>query len=88
MDRNILEKLTVTHLVKKFPAFYGTETFISVHKNLPVVPILSVMNPVHTFFFKTHFIIIILPSTSRSTQWWSPPYRIYVHFSKGEDYCD
>jgi len=26
----ILEKLTVTQLVKKFPAFYGTESFITV----------------------------------------------------------
>jgi hypothetical protein len=26
----LLEKLTVTHLVKKFPAFYGTRRFVTV----------------------------------------------------------
>jgi hypothetical protein len=30
LSRVLLEKLTVTQLVKKFPAFYGTRRFITV----------------------------------------------------------
>jgi hypothetical protein len=30
MERVLLEKLIVTHLVKKFHAFYGTQKFITV----------------------------------------------------------
>jgi len=30
MEQNLLEKLTSTQLVKKFPAFYGTRRFITV----------------------------------------------------------
>jgi hypothetical protein len=40
----LLEKLTVTQIVKKFPAFCVTRRFITV----PLVPILSQMHPVHT----------------------------------------
>jgi hypothetical protein len=29
LDRVLLKKLTVTQLVKKFPAFYGTRRFIT-----------------------------------------------------------
>jgi hypothetical protein len=39
----IPEKLIVTHLIKKFPAFYGTRSSISIHKGPPPVPILSYM---------------------------------------------
>jgi hypothetical protein len=37
------EKLTVTQLVKQFPAFYR------VHNSPPLVPILSQMHPARTF---------------------------------------
>jgi hypothetical protein len=49
---NLLQKLTVTQLVKKFPAFYGKFHY-RVHNNPSLVPLLSQMNPVHTF--STHF---------------------------------
>jgi len=38
-SRVLLEELTVTQLVKKFPAFYGTRKFISFHKCPPLVHI-------------------------------------------------
>ena len=37
----LLEKLTVPHLVKKLPPFYGTGEFIT------VFPFLSQINPFH-----------------------------------------
>jgi len=49
-----------------------------IHKWLPPVPFLSQINPVHassSHFLQTHF-NILLPSTSRSSEWslspWSP----------------
>jgi len=46
----VLEKLMVTKLVKKFPAFYGTQRFIAVFTGgLLLVLILSQMNSVHNF---------------------------------------
>jgi hypothetical protein len=33
----ILEKLAVAQLVKKFPSFYGTRSFMTVHNSLPTV---------------------------------------------------
>jgi hypothetical protein len=44
-SRILLEKLLVTQLVKKFPFLWNS----TVHKRLPLIPILSQMHPVHTF---------------------------------------
>ena len=45
----VLEKLTGSQLVKNFPSFYGTRSFITVfYKCPPPVHILSQINPVHT----------------------------------------
>jgi hypothetical protein len=47
--RLLLEKLTVTQLLTKFPAFYGTEVS-SLCSQVPVAgPYPEPVNPVHTF---------------------------------------
>jgi hypothetical protein len=51
-----LQKLIVTQLVKKFPAFYGNRIFFTVFtKKPPLVPVLSQMNPVQAYIL-SHFI--------------------------------
>jgi hypothetical protein len=57
MEENLLEKLVVTQLVKKFPAFYGTRRFIPVitdpttgpypqpNESSPYFPILFAQDP-------------------------------------------
>ena len=65
----LLEKLTGSQLVKKFPAFYGTRRFITPFA--PPVPILSQIHTVHTLtshVLKIH-LNINLPSTPGSPQW-------------------
>jgi hypothetical protein len=49
-SRVLLERLTGLQLVKKFPAFYGTQRFISLrHSQVPPsVHILSQLDPFHT----------------------------------------
>jgi hypothetical protein len=62
-SRFLLETITVTQLVKKFPAFYGNLIPCRIHNSSPLIPILSQMHPVHTF--QSHFPKIqpnILPS--------------------------
>jgi hypothetical protein len=54
----ILEKLTVTHVAKEFPAFYGIRRLYRIHKSPPLVPFLSRMNAIHTlvhYFHKINF---------------------------------
>jgi hypothetical protein len=75
-NRDLLEKLTGFHLVKKFPAFYGTRRFITAFTSAPPppVPILSQLDPVHnsTSYSLKIQLNIILPSTPRSTKWSLP----------------
>jgi len=56
--------LTVTELVKNFPTFHGTLSFIIVTYEPPLVPILSHKRPVHTFptYLRS---ILILPYNLR-----------------------
>jgi len=47
-SRDFLEKLKVPFPVKKFPEFYGSRIFMTaLYNSLPLVPILSQINPVH-----------------------------------------
>jgi len=71
--RVLLEKLTVSQLMKKFQAFCGSRRFIAVLNNNspPLVTILDQMNPVYNtpfYCFNIHF-NIKLPSNLRSSKW-------------------
>jgi len=69
-NRGLLGKLIVAQLVKICSVFYGTEVYYRVHKNLPLVPILSRMILVHTlmsYIFNISF-NIILPSRFRPSR--------------------
>jgi hypothetical protein len=70
-SRVLLEKLTVTKLVKKFLAFMEDQArFITIHY-MTLIPILHKMYPVHNFppyFPKTHSNIII-QSMLMSSKW-------------------
>jgi len=59
MHQSILDNLTVSQLIKKYPTFYGTRRFINrVRKSLQLVPIMSQMNPfriVTSYYHKIRF---------------------------------
>ena len=80
MQHSFLEKLTVSMLVKKFPAFNGTRNLISAFPSAKeIFLILSQLDPVHTstsHFLKV-YLNIILPSTPMSHKW-SLPLKIYI----------
>ena len=63
----VLEKLTCSKLVKKFPTFYGTRRFIAAF-TWPY-PESARSNPYPTSLFLTIHLIIILPSTPGFAQW-------------------
>jgi hypothetical protein len=87
-SRVLLDKLIVTQLVKKLPhILWKSMVYHHVHKNLPLVSVLSHMHPFHilpTYFPKIHF-NIILPSLSRCSEWSLPfqvfPWKFCMHFS-------
>jgi hypothetical protein len=70
--RILFEKLIVTHLVKKYPAFLcNPKVHYRVHTSAPLDPILSQLKPVHLIdpcFPKVH-LNVILPTMPRSSQW-------------------
>ena len=94
-NRRVLpEKLTVSQIVKKFPAFYGTrKVHYRIHKCPTSIPNLRQLDPVHTpisHFLKIHFNIIV-PSTPGPPNWFlslsfrqqkpayiSPPYALHA----------
>jgi hypothetical protein len=68
--RVLLEKLTVAQIIQKFPVFHETQRFIPCSQQPEMVPILSQMNPVHTFppYFPNSPSNIIFASTPRSSE--------------------
>jgi len=73
-SRVLCEKLIVTQIVKKFPALYRTEGSLPCSHGLPLAPLLSQMNPFHTFpscLPKIHS-NIVLPPTPISSEWSFP----------------
>jgi len=72
-SRVLLEKLIVNHVV--LHTLWNPRVHFHVYDSLPLAPIMSHINPVHTVpahFFKIH--CIILPSVSLSS-WWSLSFR-------------
>ena len=70
-SRFLLEKLTVSQLVKKFPAFHGTRRFITAFtraRHLFLFWDRSIQSMLPTYFLKIH-LNIILPFTSGSSEW-------------------
>jgi hypothetical protein len=64
--RILLEKLIVTELVKKYPAFLrNPKVHHRVHKSPPLDPILSPIDP----HLPKVYLNVILPPTPRSSQW-------------------
>jgi hypothetical protein len=58
-SRGLLGKLTVSQLVKKFPAFYGTRRFITAFTRARHLSLLSQLNPVHALP-PSHFLKVLI----------------------------
>ena len=78
----LLEKLTGSQPVKKFPAFYGTlKVHYRIHKCPPSVRIPSQIDPVHTptsYFLKIHTKSLVPFPFLRSYQSISPGQRFFL----------
>jgi hypothetical protein len=70
--RILFEKLIVTQLIKKYPAFFiwNPKVHHVVHKSLPLDPILRQLNPVCPIdpYLSKAQLNVILPPTPRSSQ--------------------
>jgi len=75
-----LKKFMIAHLMNKFTAFYGTQSF-STEKSLSLDRILGEMNPIHnhTPYFLNIYFKIIFPSPSRSDKQ-SVPFKSSVSY--------
>ena len=82
----LLEKLTGSQLVKKFPAFYATRRLLPQSQAPTTCRILSHIDPVHapTIHFLNKHLNIILPSMPRSSKCLFPsgfPPELCTHLS-------
>ena len=71
MVQSLSEKLTGLQLVKKFPAFHGTRTFITALTSVRHLS-LSWVSPIQSIYLHPtswRSILIFHPSTPRSPQW-------------------
>jgi hypothetical protein len=74
----LLEMLTVSQLVKKFPAIYGTpNVHYSIYNCSPPVPLLSQINPIHAPITLPRISILI--SSSHSGQSSKHKSRLWQH---------
>jgi hypothetical protein len=83
----LFEKLIVTQLVKKYPAFlWNPKVHYRVQTSPPLDPILSQLKPVRPIdpYLPNVHLNVILPPTPRSSQWFlafGPPNQNSVNIS-------